>query len=254
MVQLSLALIQMRCQKAAIEDNIKEMRRYLDQAKNAKADMVCFPEMNITGYIDPRQHPEAVLSREHSAIKEITGLSREYHTAIIAGFVEQNNAGKPFITQLVAQDGAVLGHYRKKTIKDEEAQWFSPGGDQPVFSHSGLIYGLAICADIDDENIFKELARQGAKLVIECAAPGLYGEQKTRDWQEGYEWWRGECFGKLGKHAADNHLHIAVTTQAGRTVDEDFPGGGYLFSPKGECLARSADWKEGILPVRIPLG
>jgi predicted amidohydrolase len=243
----------MHCEKAAIEDNIKEMRRYLDQAKDAKADIVCFPEMNITGYIDPQQHPGAVISREHPAIKEITGLSREYHTTIIAGFVEENNAGKPFITQFVAQDGDILGYYRKRTIKDDETKWFSPGDDLPLFSHSGLKYGLSICADIDDENIFKELARKGAKIVIECAAPGLYGDQGTRNWQEGYDWWRDECFGKLGKYAAEYDLHIAIATQAGRTVDEDFPGGGYLFSPKGKCLAQSSDWEEGMLLAKIPV-
>ncbi len=252
MAQLGLALIQMRCEKAAIGDNIKEMRRYLGQAKDAKADIVCFPEMSITGYIDPQQHPEAVIARDHPAIKEITGLSREYHTTIIAGFVEDNPSGKPFITQFIAEGSSIKGYYRKKTIKEDEAEWFSPGGDQPVFSHSGIKYGLSICADIDDENIFKELAHQGAKLVIECAAPGLYGDQKTRNWQEGYDWWRGECFGKLGKYAADNGIHIAVATQAGRTVDEDFPGGGYLFSPEGKCLAQSGDWKEGMLLVKIP--
>ncbi|MBU1356633.1 MAG: carbon-nitrogen hydrolase family protein [Candidatus Edwardsbacteria bacterium] len=253
MTFISLALIQMRCEKAAIDENIKEMRRYLDQAKDAKADIVYFPEMNITGYIDPQQHPQAVISRDHPAIRQAADLSREYHTTIIAGFVEENAAGKPFITQLVAQDGAVLGYYRKKTIKDEEAEWFSPGNDQPVFSHSGMKYGIAICADIDDENIFRELAHKGARLVIACAAPGLYGEQKARNWQEGYDWWRGECFGKLGKYAADQDLHIAVATQAGRTVDEDFPGGGYLFSPEGKCLAQSSDWKEGMLVVKMPL-
>lgn len=253
MPNLSLALVQMRCEKAAMDENIKEMRRYMDQAKEAKADIACFPEMNITGYIDPRQHPEAVISRGHPAIRQTADLSREYRTTIIAGFVEENTAGKPFITQFVAEGGSIKGYYRKKTIKDDETKWFSPGKDLPLFTHSGIIYGLSICADIDDQNIFKELARQGAKMVIECVAPGLYGDQRTRNWQEGYDWWRGECFEKLGKYAFDHDLYIAVATQAGRTVDEDFPGGGYLFSPQGECLTRSPDWKEGMLLAKIPV-
>jgi len=250
---ITLALIQMRCEKAAMDENINEMRRYLNQAKDAKADIVCFPEMNITGYIDPQRHPLAVIPRDHPAIRQSADMSREYQTSIIAGFVEENPEGRPFITQLVAQGGDILGYYRKRTIKDDEIKWFSPGKDLPLFSHSGIKYGLSICADIDDQNIFSELAQKGAKLVIECAAPGLYGEQRARNWQEGYDWWRGECFGKLGKYAAEYDLYIAVATQAGRTVDEDFPGGGYLFSPEGKCLAQSADWKEGMLMARIPL-
>jgi hypothetical protein len=64
-------------------------------------------------------------------------------------------------------------------------------------------------------------------VVFEVAAPGLYGEQATRDWRSGYEWWRGECHEYLSAYARDYGLWIAVATQAGRTVDEDFPGGEY---------------------------
>lgn len=144
MAQLSLAPIQMRCEKAAIDENMARMRQYVAEAKKENVDIICFPEMNITGYIDPQQHPRAVISRDHSAIRQTADLSREYHTTIIAGFVEENTADKPFITQFAAQDGEVLGYYRKKTIKDEEAKWFSPGEDLPVFSYSGINYGLSI--------------------------------------------------------------------------------------------------------------
>lgn len=251
MTQLSLALVQMRCEKAAVDENINEMCRYLDLLKDAKPDIVCFPEMNITGYIDPQQHPEAVISQDHPAINLVAELSREYDTVIAAGFVEKNLEGKPYITQFISEDGSIKGYYRKKTIKEDEAKWFSPGEDQPVFTLKGLTYGLSICADIDDDNIFRELAQKGAELVIECAAPGLFGDQSTRDWRDGYDWWKDECFGKLRKYAADNQIHVAVSTQAGRTMDEDFPGGGYLFSPEGRCLAQSASWEEGMLIARL---
>jgi hypothetical protein len=83
-------------------------------------------------------------------------------------------------------------------------------------------------------------------VVFEIAAPGLYGQQATRDWRSGYEWWRGECHKYLAGYARDFGLWIAVATQAGRTVDEDFPGGGYLFQPDGRCVYETADWSEGL--------
>ncbi len=83
-------------------------------------------------------------------------------------------------------------------------------------------------------------------MVFEVAAPGLYGEQATRDWRSGYEWWRGECQQYLAAYARDYGLWIAVATQAGRTVDEDFPGGGFLYRPDGECVYETADWSEGV--------
>jgi predicted amidohydrolase len=44
-----------------------------------------------------------------------------------------------------------------------------------------------------------------------------------------------------------------VATQAGRTVDEDFPGGGYLFDDHGQVVAQTADWSEGLLMVDIQM-
>ena len=66
-------------------------------------------------------------------------------------------------------------------------------------------------------------------------------------------WWRDECRSKLGGYARDNRVYIAVATQAGRTVDEDFPGGGYVFGPDGSCLSATPDWLEGVLYAIIPL-
>ena len=91
-------------------------------------------------------------------------------------------------------------------------------------------------------------------VVFEPAASGLYGEQATRDWQSGLDWWRCECITKLGRYACENGIIIAVATQAGRTMDEDFPGGDYLFGPDGRLLAASENWSEGALNADVALG
>ncbi|WP_163572385.1 carbon-nitrogen hydrolase family protein [Fodinicola feengrottensis] len=95
--------------------------------------------------------------------------------------------------------------------------------------------------DIGHGDLFDAYARAGAQLVLLAAAPGLYGEQETRDWDSGFQWWRSECQRHLASSASRNGLWIGVCTQAGRTVDEDFPGGGYLFDPAGTLVAESAD-------------
>ena len=253
MTELAIALVQMRCEKGAIDRNLAAMQIYLQAAAARRAEIVCFPEMSITGYIDPNRQPEAVLELGSSAVERFVELSGASDITAIAGLVETNPLGKPFITQVVARAGQLLGFYRKKTIVDEEAEWFSPGDEVPLFSHPKARFSLAICADIDSADIFAAGVRQGAQIVFEAAAPGLYGAQATRDWRSGYAWWQGECFQKIGRYARENQVPIAVATQAGRTVDEDFPGGGYLFGPDGACLAATADWTEGVLYTSAPL-
>ena len=156
----------------------------------------------------------------------------------------------------------MLAIYRKMTIPDEEAHLYMPGGVAPaVWRHPTraaagaphVICGTAICADISNHAVFAENATQGARLIFEAAAPGLYGEQATRDWRSGYEWWRGECHTKLAGYARKLGVTIAVATQASRTSDEDFPGGGYIFGPDGACVAESGDWSEGVLYATVEI-
>lgn len=253
MGELTLGLVQMRCQKGAIEYNIISMYKYLEECRKNAVEIVCFPEMNITGYINPLKYPNAVITRYHSSIQRVADMSFTYQTVIIAGFAEKNYAGKPYITQFVAKDGRIVGCYRKKTISNDESIWYSAGNEAPLFSYSGINFGLAICADIENGEIFKEYAERGTCLVFESAAPGLYGEQETRDWKSGFDWWRSECKSKLAQYAEENGIYIAAATQAGRTSDEDFPGGGYLFDPQGNCICETEDWHEGMLAAKIKI-
>ena len=91
----------------------------------------------------------------------------------------------------------------------------------------------------------------GAQVVLLPSAPGLDGPQETRNWESGHGWWREKCRTQLGEYARKYHLHIAVSTQAGRTVDEDFPGGGYMFDTRGQLVAETKDWSESMLVVDI---
>ncbi len=248
-----ISLVQMRCEKAAIAQNLDSMAGFLGEAQERRVDIIGFPEMSITGYADPEKYPQAVISQAGPEIAQFLELTRNRRAAVLAGLIEANPAGKPFITQVAARGGHPLGFYRKRTIVDEEALWFSPGEKVPVFRQGRLVFGIAICADIENETVFADCARQGARIVFELAAPGLYGEQATRDWRSGFEWWRGMCQKHLSAYARKYGIWIAVATQAGRTVDEDFPGGGYVFAPDGQCRYATADGSPGSITLELDL-
>lgn len=248
----ALTLVQMRCEKGAITDNLTAIGEHYRAAVARDADIVLFPEMSLTGYVVPERCPKAVLSLDGPEVAALVALTRGHSTALVAGIIEVNRDARPYITQIVAAGGALWGAYRKVSIEDEEADWFSPGSEYPLFTHRGLTFGVAICADVGHREVFAAYARQGAAAVLVAAAPGLYGEQATRNWQSGFNWWRDKCRQGPGVYAAELGIPIAIATQAGRTCDEDFPGGGYLFGPDGRCLAETPDWREGVLDVQLP--
>jgi len=249
---MRLALVQMYCPKGEVERNLAAHADHIRDARARGVDVLCFPEMSITGYLDPGRWPGAVLTLNSPAVRRFLELTAGEEMFVLAGLVEHNPRGKPFITQIAARNGELLGVYRKITVIEEEEPWFAPGpGEVAVLPHQSGGLGLAICADINNADVFARLAAGGARVVFEAAAPGLYGDQETRNWRTGWEWWRGECHEKLGRYAREHGLTIAVATQAGRTVDEDFPGGGYIFGPDGRCLVESDDWSPGVLYAEV---
>lgn len=250
---MNIALVQMCAVKGDIAANLHRTRARLDEAQAAGAEVVVFPEMSLTGYIDPTRWPNAVLSLDDEPVQNLAHITNGTSLTVLAGIAERNPAGRPFITQVVAQGGRIAGAYRKQTIPADEAGWFDAGDGGPVFEHRGIPFGIAICADIDCGDVFSRQVAAGARVIFECASPGLYGPQATRNWQSGYAWWRSECHSKLGRYARENRAWIAVATHAGRTIDEDFPGGGYLFDPHGVCVAETDDWSEQVMYATIPV-
>jgi predicted amidohydrolase len=246
-----IALAQMVCEKAAIAQNLQQIADLLAEAEARGVDILALPEMCLTGYADPTRYPQAVLRLDGPEIDLLLAVSRPYAITALVGLIEHNPGGKPFITHIVVRSGELLGAYRKVTIEDEEVAWFTPGEDIPVFqaptAGGELTFGIAICADSNHETVFAACRRQGAPIVFELAAPGLYGEQATRDWESSYRWWDEECSTQLGAYARSQGLWIAVATQAGRTIDEDFPGGAFLFAPDGTRVYATADWSPGVV-------
>jgi len=250
---VKIGLIQMRCEKGSIDANLVEMSRYIEEAERLGVDIIGFPEANVTGYNEPERFPQAILSLDGPEVAAIVKTTEGKNLTVLAGIIEENPVRHPFTTHIVARNGKLIGYYRKINMAEDDNEWFSPGSEIKAFNHDSLTFGIAICADIKKEEIFTECARQRARIVFELAAPGLYGEQATRDWQAGYKWWEEECKKYLKDYAKKYGIWIAVATQAGRTSDEDFPGGGYVFSPEGKRVFSTKDWYPCSLYLEIDL-
>jgi predicted amidohydrolase len=246
-------LVAMNCPKGEIDANLAAHVDSLRKAARHNCDIAVFPEMSLTGYIDPYKQPDAVLTLGSPAVTELAGSTAEHGVAALFGVVERSGQPKPFITQVFAKGGEVTGAYRKRNIDEDEVEWFVGGGASPVFQVGSQSFGTAVCADIDADLPFDEAAAAGARLIFHCSAPGLYG-RRTEDesWRDGYEWWKGERHTKLPVHAKRNRVWIASVGQAGSTFDEDFPGGACLVSPQGEVQELSADWRPAAFVVEIP--
>jgi predicted amidohydrolase len=242
-MKLKIGLIQMLSEKGAVAENLRAICRVIEQADAKDIDILALPEASITGYNDPAKFSKAILKTDGPEIASFLEMTQGQKPVVLAGLIEHNPEGNPFLSQIAAHDGKITGLYRKRRLGGPpDTLRFSRGRKNTVLTCRGVKYGMAICADIGGENIFRDYAREGAQIVFEMAAPGLYGEQATRNWESGYQWWEGVCLKRFTKYAKEYGLWVAVATAAGRTSDEDFPGGAYLFNPQGERVYTTKDW------------
>ncbi|WP_163511699.1 carbon-nitrogen hydrolase family protein [Fodinicola acaciae] len=171
---IRLSLVQQHCQKARFADNLASTAKF---AAGTDADIVCFPEMSLTGYLDPAVHADSVLDLDSAQVRQFCALSAG--RTLIAGIVEHNSAGKPFITQIVATDGKLAGVYRKINVAPDEEDAFAAGSERPVFEAAGVRFGIAVCYDVGHGDLFDAYGQAGAELVLLAAAPGLTASRKA---------------------------------------------------------------------------
>lgn len=250
---MRVLLAAVRCEKGDVEGNLASHRRLLEVAADTGCGLALFPEMSLTGSVDPAARPERLVSVDHPAVAALIEASETSGVGVCFGIAERSAAGQPYITQLVAAGGSVLGGQRKRHLGDGE-EAFTAATESRVFEHAGSTFGVAICAEAGFDAPFDVAAAGGARLVLFPAAPGLYGRRTDEaSWRSGFSWWQGCALGDAGRHAKRLGIWIALAGQAGSTEDEDFPGLAALVSPDGTVTDRLPDWSEGTLTVDIPL-
>lgn len=250
---LRVMLAALCCQKGGWEANLAAHDEVLSRASDEGCHLAVFPEMSLSGSVDPRANPERLLRLESGPVRSLAELTRQRSVAAVFGVAEQGDDGACYITQAYACQGALAGAYRKRHLgEDEEA--YARGTESALFQFGKLRFGIAICAEGGVDYPFDEPAAAGAEVIFFCAAPGLYGRRTDEEsWRAGFAWWDSCGLGDARRHASRTGAWVALATQAGSAVDEDFPGIAALIAPTGEIVARLPDWRAGTLVVDLPL-
>lgn len=250
---LRLILASICCEKGDWKRNLASHREVLRQASRAECLIAVFPEMSLTGSIDPVTNPAGLVSLDSEPVRSLVEATQEHSVAAIFGVAERADNGADHITQIYASHGQILGVYRKRHFGEGE-EAYTPGTRSETFRFGALRFGIAICAEADVDYPFDEPVADGAELVLFCAAPGLTGRRvDDAGWRAGFTWWESRGLEDARRHARRTGAWIALATQAGSTIDEDFPGLAALVSPEGEVVSQLNDWKEGILIAELPL-
>lgn len=221
-----------------IDRNLATTVEWTRKAKNAGAKLVCFPELNITGYCNRPQMADIALPIPGDICRRISRLSADEDVVILAGMAERNPGGRPFASHCVfTQDGRIQT-YRKAHIAHPEKNTYTPGDTVPVFRIPEMTFGIQLCFDAHFPELSTLLTRKGAEAIfMPHASPRGNAEEKH------YSWMR-----HLTARAFDNSVFVVACNQIGDNCNGlYFPGNAVVIGPSGEPIAKDLSPRASML-------
>lgn len=197
--------------------------RHADAIRAARARVVVFPEMSLTGYefdataigvADPRLAPIVEACRETGSV------------ALIGGPVEGDD-GAVHIGILAVGDSGAWVAYRKMWLGGPEPDHFAPGTAPAVLEVDGWRLGLAVCRDTGIPQHAADTAALGMDAyvagVLETMVDAGVPDERAR------------------RVAADHRVWVVIASFAGSTGGgfDEAAGGSGVWSADGMAVARA---------------
>jgi NAD+ synthase (glutamine-hydrolysing) len=238
---MRLALAQMNTVVGDLDGNRERIVARLEEARQAGADLVLFPELATTGY-----PPEDLLLRPgflRAAAKTLDAVAAE--TKGIAALVGAPHLDRDlFNACAVCADGEVKAMYRKQFLPNygvfDEDRYFQPGRELVLLRCGETLVGPTVCEDIWQPGPpATDLALAGAHIVANISAsPFHLGKGAEREEM-------------LATRARDNSCWIAFVNAVGAQDELIFDGHSLVLDEEGRIVARAPSFEEALLTVDV---
>jgi len=238
---LRIALAQLNAVVGDIAGNEARIAELVVQARDAGAQLVCFPELALTGY-----PPEDLLLKEHFLADARAALQRlaAGATGIVAIVGYPERAEDVHNAAAILADGAVQASYRKVHLPNygvfDELRYFQPGARGATIEIDGVTIGLTICEDVWQPGPpLSDEALAGARLIVNISAsPFDAGKGLRRERM-------------LAQRARDDLAAIAFCGLVGGQDELVFDGSSVVLDHDGTPIARAPQFEEALLVADV---
>ena len=234
---MRIALAQMNPVVGDLDGNREQILARLDEAKQAGADLVLFPELAVTGYPpeDLLLRPGFVRAAERS-LEQIARATRG--TVAIVGSPTFDR--DLYNAAAVCAGGEVKALVKKRFLPNygvfDEMRYFAPGNELFLFEHGDTLIGVTVCEDMWQPGPpATDLALAGAQLLVNISASPFH---LLRDRE------REEMF---RTRARDTSAFIAFCNTIGGQDELIFDGHSLVIDDEGTVLARAPGFEECLL-------
>ena len=186
MANLRIAIAQINTTVGGLSGNTSKIIEYIKKSVSDKVDIVCFPELAISGY-----PPEDLLLKpdfiKNNANMLKSVVNNTENICVILGAL--NKSGKNlYNSAVIICNKKIYGIYNKSKLPNygvfDENRYFVPGDiSKKVFKYKNLTFGVAICEDIWHKDTPVSLqVKNGAKMIFVInASPYFMGKLDVRE-------------------------------------------------------------------------
>src|SRR5436190_5512589 len=209
----------------------------MDKARAAGADIVCFPELAITGYPPEDLVLKPAFVRDNLAQLSVIARSATDIAAVV-GFVDED--GDLFNAAAFLHHGEITAIYHKVFLPNygvfDEKRYFEPGHTSPIIELDGVRVGLSVCEDCwFPAGPMAWEAHHGAQVLINInGSPYHYGKRAPRE-------------AMIGGRAADYGAIVVWVNTVGGQDELVFDGNSVVFDASGKVLAHASSLVEDLL-------
>ncbi|MBU1276380.1 MAG: carbon-nitrogen hydrolase family protein [Proteobacteria bacterium] len=231
---MRITLAQINFDPEDVEGHVKRLKKIIAQER--LSDLIVFPELILHGH--PSQvKPEGFLYRKvkcaiHGASQDIYQHIKRCGARVVLG--ELKREGDGFLNLATYVDARGAKSYAKTHVHWTEN--FRPGGRLNVFSTPFGRMGLNICYDSAFDEVWRVLALNGARLVVNISAvPGHFPVTYMRR--------------RMQAAAVFNQYFVVYVNRPGPV----FSGGSAVYDPHGDELLALGGGEE-VGQVELDLG
>ena len=173
------------------EENLREAREVVAEARNRGADLTVFPELSLSGYAVGELGADVAIEVQSEAITSLAEAAGEM--AVVVGFCEEGRGFQTYNSAAYLEGGMLRHLHRKLYLPNygvyEERKHYNPGQSMRAFDTGFGRMAILICNDAWQPFLPFIAVQDGAQVLIIPADSGSYPSYvellDTRDY------WRG---------------------------------------------------------------
>ena len=241
---LRIALAQINPTVGDLEGNARLIIDWIGRAREQRVDIVCFPELAITGYPPEDLVLKPAFVRDNLKQLDVVVKATKGISAVV-GFVDEE--GDIYNAAAFMHDGELKAVYHKVFLPNygvfDEQRYYEPGHRCPIFELDGVRIGVTVCEDCwYPSGPMAWEAHHSAQVMINInGSPYHAGKRAPRE-------------AMVAGRAADYGAFIAWVNTVGGQDELVFDGNSVFFGPHGQVLAHASSFREELLVCDVNVG